>query len=290
MQTTILDISISEILITNPRSRSRMRWMEIVASIRAVGLKRPITVSLRREPTSDGKRFDLVCGQGRIEAFVELGESAIPAIVTHVSREDQFLMGLVENIARRKSSNHDILREVKLLRSRGYNSEVIATKLGVDRVFIYGLVHLIERGEESLVEHVEAGRLPISVAIEIARGDDHAVSMALSEAYQSGQLRGAKLTTVRKLVAARTKQQKVQNVQNDGRDNKSQIGPGALVKAYEQTVKEQHAIATKATKAQDRILLVCSLFRQLLQDEDFVELLRAESLSEIPEKLSQRLA
>jgi len=102
MQTGILDVHISAILITNPRSRSRVRWTEIVASIRAVGLKRPITVSLRRESTPDGKRFDLVCGQGRIEAFVELGESAIPAIVTHVSREDQFLMGLVENIARKK--------------------------------------------------------------------------------------------------------------------------------------------------------------------------------------------
>jgi ParB family chromosome partitioning protein len=286
MQTRIVDIPISAILITNPRSRNRMKWMEIVASIRAVGLKRPITVSLRSEPTPDGKRFDLVCGQGRIEAFAELGESTIPAIVTHVSREDQFLMGLVENLARKKSSNHDILREVKLLRARGYNSEVIATKLGLDRVFIYGLVHLIERGEESLVEHVEAGRLPISVAIEIARGDDHAVSLALSEAYQSGQLRGAKLTTVRKLVAARTKQQ---SSKHDGGDNKRQISPRTLVRAYEQTVQEQQAIATKATKAQDRILLLCSVFRQLLQDQNFVEILRAEHLSEMPEKLSQRL-
>jgi ParB family transcriptional regulator, chromosome partitioning protein len=286
MQTLILDIPISAIVITNPRSRNRMKWMELVASIRAVGLKRPVTVSLRPEPTLDGKRFDLVCGQGRVEAFVELGESTIPAIVTHVSREDQFLMGLVENLARRKPSNCDILREVKLLRTRGYNSEVIATKLGIDRVFIYGLVHLIERGEESLVEHVEAGRLPISVAIEIARGDDHAVSLALSEAYQSGQLRGAKLTTVRKLVAARTKQQRANN---DGGDNKKQIAPGALVKAYEQTVQEQQAIATKAAKVQDRILLLCSVFRQLLQDQSFVELLRAENLAEMPEKLSQRL-
>jgi ParB family chromosome partitioning protein len=285
MQSRILDVPISEILITNPRSRNRLKWMEIVASIRAVGLKRPITVSLRPEPTLDGKRVDLVCGQGRVEAFLELGGSTIPAIVTHVSREDQFLMGFVENLARRKPSNRDILREVKLLRTRGYNPDVIATKLGIDRVFIYGLVHLIERGEESLVEHVESGRLPISVAIEIARGDDHAVSLALSEAHQSGQLRGAKLTTVRKLVAARTKQQ----AKNDSGDNKGRLAPGALVKAYEQTVQEQQAIATKATKAQDRILLLCSVFRQLLQDRNFVELLRAENLAEMPEKLLQRL-
>ena len=69
---------------------------------------------------------------------------------------------------------------------------MIAEKLGIDRAFSFGLVNLIEQGEESLVEHVEAGRLPISVAVEIARGNDHSVSLALSEAYQTGQLRGAK--------------------------------------------------------------------------------------------------
>jgi ParB family chromosome partitioning protein len=285
-QREIINIVIAEILLTNPRTRNRTKWMEIVTSIRAVGLKRPITVSRRREPTANGKQFDLVCGQGRIEAFLELGETTIPAIVTEVSREDQFLMSLVENLARRQPSNRDILREVKVLRERSYNAEEIATKVGVDRVFIYGLVHLIERGEECLVEHVEAGRLPISVAIEIARGDDHAVSMALSEAYQSGQLRGAKLTVIRKLLAARAwKQDSHGKVHNNGR----QLTPDALVKVYEQTVQEQRALVARAEKANSRMLLLSSVFRQLLADENFVNLLRAENLSNMPEKLAERL-
>ena len=107
----IIDIPIAEILISNPRVRNRKKWIEIVASISAVGLKRPITVSRRGEPTADGKQFDLVCGQGRIEAFEELGETAIPAIVTELSREEQFLRSLVENLARREPSNRGIFRE-----------------------------------------------------------------------------------------------------------------------------------------------------------------------------------
>lgn len=278
----IVNVALAEILIANPRTRHRTKWMEIVTSIKAVGLKRPITVSRRDEPTAEGKRFDLVCGQGRIEAFLELGESEIPAIITNVSREDQFLMSLVENLARKPPSNRDLLREVKVLRARGYGPEVIAKKLGVDRVFIYGLVHLIERGEESLVEHVEAGRLPISVAIEIARGDDHAVSAALSEAYQSGLLRGARLTVVRKLVAARAS-----NLKSKG--NGKRMTPDALVKAYEKTVQEQRALVARAERANNRILLITSAFRQLLRDENFVELLHSENLGTMPEKLAQRL-
>lgn len=285
-QSEIIDIVIAEVLITNPRTRHRKKWMEIVASIRAVGLKRPITVSQRSVPTVDGKRFDLVCGQGRIEAFLELGQTTIPAIVTEVPPEDQFLMSLVENLARRQPSNRDILREVKSLRERGYSSEVIAAKLGVDRVFIYGLVHLIERGEESLVEHVEAGRLPISVAIEIGRGDDHAVSVALSEAYQSGQLRGAKLTAVRKLVAARASKK---NVAASVHKNGKQLTPDALTRVYEQTVQDQRALVARAEKANSQMLLLCSLFKQLLSDDKFVTLLRTENLADMPAKLAERL-
>jgi ParB family chromosome partitioning protein len=85
----------------------------IVANIREVGLKKPITVVRRKEPGADGKHFDLVCGQGRIEAFVALGETTIPAVITEASREDQFLMSLVENIARRPPSNRDRPRDKK---------------------------------------------------------------------------------------------------------------------------------------------------------------------------------
>ena len=97
-------IPIAQIHIANPRPRSRGRWQMIVANIREVGLKKPITVVRRSEPDADGKLFDLVCGQGRIEAFLALGETTIPAVVTEASREDQFLMSLVENIARRPPS------------------------------------------------------------------------------------------------------------------------------------------------------------------------------------------
>jgi ParB family chromosome partitioning protein len=283
----INNIPIGEIFIANPRSRNRKKWLEIVTSVREVGLKRPITVSQRVEPTGDGKRFDLVCGQGRIEAFLELGEKTIPAIVITVSREDQFLMSLVENLARRQPSNRDILREVIVLRGRGYKAEQIAAKLGVDRVYAYGLVHLIERGEESLVEHVEAGRLPLSVAIEIAGGNDHAVSLALSEAYQSGLLRGAKLRTVRRIVAARNSKQETQgtNVNNNGQH----LTGDALAKVYERTVQDQRALVARAEKANGRMLLLCSAFRQMLADDNFVKLLRDEKLSDMPEKLAQRL-
>ena len=96
-------IPIDQISILNPRTRNKMVFQSIVSNISNVGLKRPVKVARRSEP-ANGKAYDLVCGQGRLEAFVALGQKEIPAIVVDASREECFLMSLVENIARRRHS------------------------------------------------------------------------------------------------------------------------------------------------------------------------------------------
>lgn len=279
-------IPIAEIHIANPRQRSRGRWQMIVANIREVGLKKPITVVRRSEPRGDGKCFDLVCGQGRIEAFLALGETTIPAVIAEASREDQFLMSLVENIARRPPSNRDILREVRSLRERGYNVTEIARKIGMERMYISGIVHLVEHKEVALIEAVEAGRLPISVAVEIANGKDAEVSEALSEAYETGQLRGAKLVAARRLIAKR-----IEKRQKDGKaeDVRRKVTGNMLVQVYKQRVREQKALIGKAGLAKERLLLITSAMRQLISDENFVTLLRAEGIVDMPKQLRARL-
>lgn len=282
----IEQISIAEIHIANPRPRNRARWQMIVANIREVGLKKPITVVRRLEADAEGKLYDLVCGQGRIEAFLALGETSIPSIVTSASREDQFLMSLVENIARRPPSNRDILREVRSLRERGYNITDIAKKIGMERMYISGIVHLIEHEEPGLIDAVEGGRLPISVAVEIANGKDQEISNALSEAYESGELRGIKLTAARRLIAKR-----IEKRQREGKQQKVQrkVTGSMLVQVYQQRVREQKTLVAKAERTKERLLLITTAFRQLIGDENFTTLLRAEGISDMPKHLATRM-
>ena len=63
----IQQVPIDQITILNPRSRNKRLFNTIVANIDHVGLKRPITIT----PRADGK-YDLVCGQGRLEAYQAL--------------------------------------------------------------------------------------------------------------------------------------------------------------------------------------------------------------------------
>jgi ParB family chromosome partitioning protein len=278
-------IPIGEIRVANPRSRNKLKFQLVVASIRAVGLKKPILVS-RRDLDADGTRYDLVCGQGRMEACLALGETTIPAVVIDASREEQFLMSLVENIARRPPSTRALLAELRSLRQRNYKTEEIAKKLGLDRTYIHGIVRLVEHGEELLIRAVEAGRMPISVAVEIASGNDHDVQRALSEAYEKGDLRGSKLTAAKRIIAQRIEKQK-----QVGKDHQSRrkLTSDRLVREYQQRTREQRNLVRKANATKDRLLLLTSAVRSLFADEHFITLLRAENLSDIPQQLAMRL-
>jgi ParB family chromosome partitioning protein len=283
----IIDIPISAIRIVNPRSRSKVKWQSIVQSIDALGLKRPITVSKRTGPDANGKTYDLVCGQGRVEAFLALGQEAIPAIVVDASEHDLLLMSLVENIARRPSSTTAILDEVRTLRQRGHTIDDIAATLGMDKTYIYGIAHLIDCGEDFLVRSVEAGRIPLSVATEIAAGHDQEVSRALSEAYEKGDLRGRHLTAARRVIvqciAKRRREGKAQ------RDHKRLTGE-ALVKEYKDKIREQKALIAKAERTKEKLILLTTAIRTLLADENFTTLLRAEGLQKMPAELAARIS
>src|SRR3546814_10136937 len=93
-------------------------WSSDVCSsdlIAQLGLKRPVTV-IRRD---NGERYDLVCGQGRLEAYQALGQVEIPALIVEAGEEDSLVMSLVENLARRQHRAIDLLRDISGLKQRG---------------------------------------------------------------------------------------------------------------------------------------------------------------------------
>ncbi len=195
-------------------------------------------------------------------------------------------MSLVENIARRPASTHAILFEVRALRERGYAGENIALKLGLDRAYLYGICNLIDRGEEFLVSSVEAGRIPLSVAVEIATGNNHEISRALSEAYEKGDLRGARISAARKVISQRLEKQRLQGKTTTTR---RKLTGEALVQEYKQKIREQTALVLKANRTRDRLILLTSAVRILFADENFRTLLKAEGVGTIPVELAERL-
>jgi len=280
-------IPVDQINVLNPRSRNKIVFQSIVSNISNIGLKKPITVTPRTD-TSDGKSYDLVCGQGRLEAFLALGQTEIPAMVRQASREECFLMSLVENVARRQQRPLELLREITNLKSRGYNTAEIAKKIDVAKSYVTAVVHLLKKGEERLLYAVEKGRIPLSVAIQIADADEEGLQRALCQAYEDKTLRGRKLLTVRRIIEMRKASGK-ETKPGVRRRHEGMTTADALVRAYRQEAERQQLLVKKSQIAENRLLFIVSALRRLFGDENFLTLLRAEGLDTLPTYLAERI-
>jgi ParB family transcriptional regulator, chromosome partitioning protein len=280
-------IPVDQINVLNPRSRNRVVFQGIVSNISNLGLKKPITVARRNEP-ADGKTYDLVCGQGRLEAFIALGQSEIPAIIREASKEECFLMSLVENVARRQIRPLELLREISSLKSRGYNTAEIAHKIDIHRTYVSGITHLLKHGEERLLTAVDKGRVPLYVAMQIASTDEEGIQKALHQAYEEKTLRGRKLLTVRRIVEMRKNNGKSFGHGPRRRNNGLQSAE-ALVRVYRQEADRQKLLLKKARLTEHRLLFIVSALRNLFLDEHFVTLLRAEGLDTLPVYLAEKI-
>ncbi|UZE49861.1 ParB N-terminal domain-containing protein [Rhodopseudomonas sp. P2A-2r] len=286
----VQNIPIDQIRMLNPRARNRRNFQEIVRSIANVGLKRPITVSPRRSET-DHASYDLVCGQGRLEAFIQLGQSEIPAIVTEADESDCLVMSLVENCARKQHRAVDLLEDISTLRGRGYTDREIAAKIGVTAEYVHSIAKLLENGEERLVAAVENGTLPLNMAIEIAKSSDEEVQHALTQAYAEKKLRGRKLVAVRRLIEQRQRRGKHIHDSHFGRRDKSKrpLTSESIVRVYRQEADRQKLLVKKAEVTQQRLLFVVEAIRSLRGDGNFTTLLRAQKLDSMPAFLQERL-
>lgn len=283
-------IPTDRVRVLNPRVRNRRHFEEIVDNIARIGLKRPITVTTR--PGTNPVEYDLVCGQGRLEAFIELKQDKIPAMVVDADESECLVMSLVENCARRQHRAIDLMQEIGTLRKRGYNDRQIAEKIGVSPDYVNMIAGLLEHGEERLVSAVEAGIMPLSLAIEISRTDDEGAQRALMEAYTEKKLRGRKLVAVQRLLQRRKRRGRHvdENPFGSRGTGKRPLTSDALVRTYRKEADRQKLMVKKAEITQSRLLFVVEAFRSLREDDHFLALLRAEGLDSMPAWLESRLS
>ncbi|WP_445937950.1 plasmid partitioning protein RepB C-terminal domain-containing protein [Pseudomonas sp.] len=280
-------IPLEAIEVLNTRERNSRVFDEIVGNIKNIGLKKPITVTPR--PGADGtERYLLICGEGRLKAYKTLGESKIPAMVVSVSDEDAFLMSLAENIARRQCRPLELLAGIEQLRDQGYDKKAIAQKTGLSVDYVYGILQLLKSGEERLLVAVESGRIPLNAALTIAgAGSDAEVQAALQDAYESGALRGRQLIQARRVIERRRSLGR--SVSRGTPRKAATVTSSSLIRSYQKEVERQKFMVKKAEFAQQRLLFVIEALRQLLSDENFTNLLRAEGLDTLPKYLAERV-
>jgi ParB family chromosome partitioning protein len=281
-------IPIDRIRILNPRHRDQSKFALIVQSIKNLGLKKPIQVSLRAANEDEGPGYDLVCGQGRIEAFRALGYTEIPAVVVDISKEDRLLRSLAENMARRNPAPGEILTEVERLKKEGLTLHEISARIDVDTTTINGLLALKRSGEQRLLDAALNGRIPVSVAVEIARTDGIEMQRELLKACESRQLTKAALRMIRRVMDRRRLIGKQRG--NGPRNPKpTRTSAESLVNVFRRESQKQRLMVRKARVCDAKLLFILTALRRLMDDEHFVTLLRAEELATMPKDIWVRI-
>jgi ParB family transcriptional regulator, chromosome partitioning protein len=163
----------------------------------------------------------------------------------------------------------------------------IAKRLGMDEEYVRGIIQLLHRGEKGLVARVEAGSVPLTVAVKIATAQSDEVQRALSEAYESGDLRGEKLRTVQRIIARRSAKKRGAPRE---RDAKIQVNSKDLAKEYERHTERQRTLVRRAALVNERLTVLTESLKRLFRDDTLVDLLRAEELDKVPEQLATYFA
>jgi ParB family chromosome partitioning protein len=281
-------IPIERIRVLNPRPRDKKKFEQIVQSIKNLGLKKPIQVSLRSAEEGTEPGYDLVCGQGRMEAFLALGHKEIPAIVVEVSREERLLRSLVENMARRLPSRLALMNEIERLKAEGYNNVEIGKKLDIADGTVGGYIALKKAGEERLLDAAINGKIPLGVAMDIAKANSPELQRELLKGFESKELNQFAIRTVKRLIDQRRFVGKGRDTDADKK--KSRTNADSLINAFKRESQKQRLMVKKARLCDAKLVITVTALGKLLGDENFFNLLRAESLADIPQYLQDKLA
>lgn len=285
----IQQIPIADIHILNPRARDRHQHRSIIESIRATGLRRPVTVS--QHAGRDGhKHYVLVCGQGRIEALLSLGHKSVPAIIVEAEKEDCLVMSLIENIARRSPSPIDIMREVGRLRERGHTDGEIAELIGTSASWVNMVGSLLEKGEERLLVGVQTGVISLAMAVDIAKATTPEIQRILTDAYEKG-LRGKRMGRLRRLLEARAHRspQMRGGYQPGARQEKRKVSAAELRRLLEKEAEKERLVAKKAEYVHERLAFCVTAMKDLLSIPEFCALTQSEGVGTMPRMLAERM-
>ncbi len=274
------NIDLTKIKVINSREREQSQFQNNVRSIDEVGLLVPVVVNGRY--LQETGYYELVCGEGRVLAHQTLGHTQIRAEVIDCDRKGALLFSLVENIARVTPGTMWFAREVKRLHDSGWTVERIARLVGKIIEYVRAYIGLAEQGEDRLIQAVERGVIPISLAVEIARSDNSTAQHVLMDAFDKGILNSGNFPTVRRIVELRIDARKRTRDSHPTTSGAPLYSVKQLRNDIARITREKEAFVREAGVKENRLLTLLQDLHQLRKSEAFGALARAEGLDQLP--------
>ncbi len=271
-------IPIDKIKVINSRERDETQFALNVQSIDAVGQLKDIRVNdkfLAKEGF-----YELICGEGRLNAQKRLGKTHIRAEVITCSRKQAYLESLVENLARSRAGTMEFARELKKLHDEGWDNERIARIACRTPEYIRQYIRLVENGEERLIQGVEQDVFPISFAILVAQSDEASIQNVLMDAFDQRIVNCQNFAKARAIINARTDKRNRKSATPGG---KGEYTVATLTHDIASATHEKDSYVREAQGKESRLFVLLDGLNVLWQDTVLLRLIQAEGLGQRPE-------
>lgn len=272
-------IPVDKIEVVSSRNREKKQFTENVRSIRDVGLYKPIVVNARNFKKT--KKYELICGEGRLLAHKELGEKEIKADVLDIDEKQAHLMTLGENIARTPPATIEYGHAIKEMHDYGMSIKELSTITGKSQSYILKYIQLINQGEERLIKGVEEGVFPIMFALGVVDAGDRSVQHLLMDAFDSGMVNASNLCRVRKIIEDR--KDKGKTLYGGKRKSPGKYTMTNLKRDITKITREKESFVHQAERRENRVTRLLMAIRELQADSSFMKLLEEENLAKMPE-------
>ena len=276
-------IPVDKIVVLNSRNRDKQQFAENVRSIEEVGLRKPIVVNGRGFAKTGS--YELVCGEGRFLAHKRLGKPDIPAEVIDCNRKTALLFSLVENIARVPPGTMWFAQEMKRLHDSAFTYARIGRIVGKSQTYVSDYIRLVEQGEDRLIDGVERGLFSMSFAVQVAQSDDSTIQNVLMDAFDDGLVNCNTVIRVRRLLEQRLKSGR--SHRKRARSETDNYTVKDLTREITKATKEKEDFVRQATRKENRLLTLLMTMSSLMENPEFMELLRANDLAAPPKLAGQ---
>jgi len=136
------------------------KFRELVSSVREHGVLEPITV----RHIEDGDYFQIITGERRYHAALEVGLSEIPAIVREIDDTTKAIHQLVENLQREDMNPvEEAAAFRRYIAATGQSQEQLAAKIGKSKAYISQILAIDEqltRQEKIKLAQISPAKLP----------------------------------------------------------------------------------------------------------------------------------
>jgi ParB family chromosome partitioning protein len=193
-----IDIDLIEPNKEQPRTRfDDEKLGELTQSIKENGIIQPII--LRRNKNN---KFEIVAGERRWRAAQKAGFKKIPAVIREVSDEKLLELALIENIQRHELNSMEEARAYqKLIKTLGLTQEMVANRVGKDRVLIANYLRML-RLPEDIQKLVEEEKITVGHARALLGVDDHTAQRRVARSIMEMSLSVRETERMIKRVAA----------------------------------------------------------------------------------------